>query len=540
MEAPAASILQFQNISLGGKVAGSSGIMKINASGIGWKSKAGKSVAIMGTDLVKAEWIPIGKSFQLKLTVKGGSNFKFNGFQQANHNELKSFFDANFKLDLTRLEYNTSGRNWGDIDVRGPGMMFQVGDGPAFEVPFTDVAQCVLQKNEVTLEFHQDDTSASVDSESLVELRLYFPPDGDMDADEFHKLVLDKADVVSTTGGGLATFPQIPVLTPRGRYDIEIYPSFLRLHGKTYDYKIMYSSISHIFELPKPDDRHVCFMISLDPPIRQGGTRYPHLVLQFDKAAKIDLQVALKEMEGKLPKESRLEEEMSGKVYKVFRRVVRELTQKKITVPGTYLSHHQAPAVKCSVKANDGYLYPMDRCFIFIHKPPTYIRYSDITVVEFARVSSEKQGDIQGGSRTFDLVVYTKGGNDVQFTGMQRTEFKALVNFIQSKGIKIKRISHMEAGADTSGAEADLVASSGAVDDGSSSEDDDFIAKDEMEPDEEFDEGDAEALEADEVDEVDDTSGRGKRKREEAEAKPKPKGERETQTKKGRGSDMDE
>ncbi len=93
--------------------------MKINASGIGWKSKAGKSVAIMGTDLVKAEWIPIGKSFQLKLTVKGGSNFKFNGFQQANHNELKSFFDANFKLDLARLEYNTSGRNWGDIDVRG-------------------------------------------------------------------------------------------------------------------------------------------------------------------------------------------------------------------------------------------------------------------------------------------------------------------------------------------------------------------------------------------------------------------------------------
>jgi structure-specific recognition protein 1 len=108
---------------------------------------------------------------------------------------------------------------------------------------------------------------------------------------EFHKLVLDKADVVSTTGGGLATFPQIPVLTPRhasflslspspflffpspfsltrashrrGRYDVEIFPSFLRLHGKTYDYKIMYSSISHIFELPKPDDRHVCLMVNI-------------------------------------------------------------------------------------------------------------------------------------------------------------------------------------------------------------------------------------------------------------------------------------
>jgi hypothetical protein len=42
---------------------------------------------------------------------------------------------------------------------------------------------------------------------------------------------------------------------------------------------------------------------------------------------------------------------------------------------------------------------------------------------------------------------------------------------------------------DTSGAEADLVVSAGAVDDeGSSEEDDDFIAKDEVEPDEEFDE----------------------------------------------------
>lgn len=76
--------------------------------------------------------------------------------------------------------------------------------------------------------------------------------------------------------------------------------------------------------------------ISLDPPIRQGGTRYPHLVVQFDREAKIDLKVSLKEVEGKLPKESALEEEMSGKVYKVFRRVLRELTQKKITVPGSY------------------------------------------------------------------------------------------------------------------------------------------------------------------------------------------------------------
>lgn len=72
------------------------------------------------------------------------------------------------------------------------------------------------------------------------------------------------------------------------------------------------------------------------------------------------------------------------------------------------------------MKANDGFLYPMDRCFIFIHKPPTYIRYADVTMIEFARVSGEKKNDLQGGSRTFDLVVSTKSGTDYQFTGLQR------------------------------------------------------------------------------------------------------------------------
>lgn len=104
-----------------GLFAQSPGIMKINATGLGWKSRAGKSVAIMGSDLIRAEWIPImGKQFQLKLTVKGGSSFKFNGFQTANYNELKAFLDTNFRVELNKLEYNTTGRNWGQADVQGP------------------------------------------------------------------------------------------------------------------------------------------------------------------------------------------------------------------------------------------------------------------------------------------------------------------------------------------------------------------------------------------------------------------------------------
>lgn len=45
-------------------------------------------------------------------------------------------------------------------------------DSPAFEVPLSSVSQCATGKNEVTLEFHQnDDTEVS-----LMEVRFYVPP----------------------------------------------------------------------------------------------------------------------------------------------------------------------------------------------------------------------------------------------------------------------------------------------------------------------------------------------------------------------------
>lgn len=45
-------------------------------------------------------------------------------------------------------------------------------DSPAFEIPLSNVSQCATGKNEVTLEFHQND-DAEV---ALMEVRFYVPP----------------------------------------------------------------------------------------------------------------------------------------------------------------------------------------------------------------------------------------------------------------------------------------------------------------------------------------------------------------------------
>ncbi|KAL6078360.1 FACT complex subunit SSRP1 [Balamuthia mandrillaris] len=506
--------LQFGEITLADNPNGS-GTLKINPKGLGWRTKAGRTVGVIGTEVKKVEWINAGIGYQLKVSTKEGPPVRLAGFRDRDYEPLRSFFDRHFRLELQKVELSTKGWNWGETELkRDTTLLFRVAGAPAFEIPLKNVAQCVLHnKNEVSLEFHQDDTTISPDTEALVEIRFNLPAAKDEEggAADFHKKILRVADVAPTAGGGLLVFKDVAVLTPRGRYDVEMYSSFLRLHGKTYDYKILFSSIYRLFELPKPDNKHVCFVISLDPPIRQGNTFYHHLVLQFSKEQKTSLEVNMAELEATTNKNkssssassssgSKLQENMSGKTYKLFRRVFRELVQIKFTTPGTFSSYNESFAVKCSVKANDGYLFPLESSFFFIHKPPTFVRYSEVSMVEFSRVSSGLgAGAGAVSNRTFDLIVNLKAGGDVQFTGIQRNEFKGLFQFIHKKGMPVKKITDIN---DASRGQVVEGESSAAVqlddedEDSEEAADDDFVAGDEEgEVPEEYDEMGAEPLE---------------------------------------------
>lgn len=132
-------------------------------------------------------------------------------------------------------------------------------------------------------------------------------------AQMFHDMIKDKAEIGQVTGDMILSFEEVLVLTPRGRYDVDMFPDFLRLRGKTYDYKILYTSISKLFLLPK-DDQHVLFIVStlldrfpsvvliisydqlgLSTPIRQGQTRYQYLVMQFTREEEITAELNMDE-----------------------------------------------------------------------------------------------------------------------------------------------------------------------------------------------------------------------------------------------------
>ena len=76
------------------------------------------------------------------------------------------------------------------------------------------------------------------------------------------------------TGNAIAIFTETHCLSPKGRYDIRMFPTFIHLlHGKTFDYKIPNSTVMQLFLLPHKDQRQMYFCVNVDPPMKKGQTR---------------------------------------------------------------------------------------------------------------------------------------------------------------------------------------------------------------------------------------------------------------------------
>ena len=112
-----------------------------------------------------------------------------------------------------------------------------------------------------------------------------------------------------------------------------MYESSFRLRGKTYDYKIQYDAIKKFMILPKPDELHFMICIGLDPPLRQGQTRYPFLVMQFkkDEEVSIDLNMTDELLNGKY--KDKLLPRYEQPLHQVVTQVFRGLAGKKVNQP---------------------------------------------------------------------------------------------------------------------------------------------------------------------------------------------------------------
>ncbi|GJN05584.1 hypothetical protein PR202_ga23226 [Eleusine coracana subsp. coracana] len=307
----------FNNILLGGRggtVSSSSaaadafpisrnpGQFKVHSGGFAWKRQGGgKTIEIDKADVTSVAWMKVPRAYQLGVRIKDGLFYRFIGFREQDVSNLTSFIQKNMGISPDEKQLSVSGHNWGEIDIDGSMLSFMVGSKQAFEVSLADVAQTQMQgKTDVLLEFHVDDTTGANEKDSLMDMSFHVPTAntqfvGDENRPPAHILwetILKFADVGSSEEP-VVTFEGIAILTPRGRYNVELHQSFLRLQGQANDFKIQYSSIVRLFLLPKSNNPHTIVVITLDPPIRKGQTLYPHIVIQFETELVVERDLAL-------------------------------------------------------------------------------------------------------------------------------------------------------------------------------------------------------------------------------------------------------
>lgn len=129
--------------------------------------------------------------------------------------------------------------------------------------------------------------------------------------------------------------------------------------------------------------------------------------------------------------------ELDTNIYDVISKLFKFLAKVNILIPGEFKSSKGDEAIKCSVKASDGFLYPLKSSLIFINKPISYIKLSEIKYVEFSRIGSSGMPS----SRSFDLTVARLTDNSsITFAGIDKDEYKNLSAYLKDKGIKMRSV----------------------------------------------------------------------------------------------------
>lgn len=512
------------------------GRMRIADSGLGWKAQSmpgsttkSPPFLLPSDEISSCYWSRGSRGYELKIDTKNKGVVILDGFDERDSTGLKHELSKNFGVQLETKEHALRGWNWGKIQMARNELIFNVANKPAYEIPYSEIANTNLSgRNEVSVEMDlmNHDSAIERTGDELVEIKFFIPGnvdtgnEMDIDAPEDEKKIdpdskvveikddeengetdakkektkskaevfvdelKSKADLTQVTGEIIVSFSEVLFLTPRGRYDIDMYDSFLRLRGKTYDYKLQYNQIQRIFSLPKLDGMHHLIVLQVNPPLRQGQTKYSFLTLQFDEQEEIEVELNITNEEFEEKYKGKINQSYSSSTYLVLSNLFKGFTERRVVLPGSYESKDGLPGISCSLKANEGHLYALEKCVLFLTKPTVLIPYSEVGIITFSRVG---QGSAQ---RTFDMEISTThGGPTHNFGNIDRAEQPLLESYFRSKNLKVRNdekiAQEMLANAmvDSDG-EADL----GSADDESPDEDfDGGSGSDDSDVDEEYD-----------------------------------------------------
>lgn len=320
--------------------------------------------------------------------------------------------------------------------ISNQGLSLQHDSKKLFNIDFNKVSKVSSVRNDLILEMSSKDVPKA--GLSLAQVRFHVPnqqlPAKPSSAELLQRRLQKHIKLDQNLQQKFFEFQGLSFLVPRGKYDLTIYLDTFQLHGCTYSYSIHYGNISKCFLLPMTDNMNLVFVIGYKKPIVQGKTHYNYMLIQLslNRHATVDALATLDKLRAV---NQSLMETYTGPLYEAFTSVFGLISENDIVLPSSsFRSHKDTNGVECTVKANRGILFMMRKSIMYIYKPSIYhFKYSEILLVRLHRV------DVLSKSKSFDMEIFSKSGQQVLFSNIMMAETKNLIKILKSKKVKLEK-----------------------------------------------------------------------------------------------------
>ncbi|CAD25634.1 STRUCTURE-SPECIFIC RECOGNITION PROTEIN [Encephalitozoon cuniculi GB-M1] len=371
--------------------------VKISRDGIAIKAGDGEVYTVERNEVKDAELFYGVRKMAIR--VFGNAVYEINNVDQNYIDELKRIFSEYFRITLYVKELEIADVLCGELGINGQKALEFRNTKTIFEIPVDDIESVVDIRNELSVSLRDMEIRFVSDRKTIEEI---------------------KGGCSSSVDDEILKMEGLSLAYPRGKFNFIFFRDYLRLVGSSYDHKIYYKSIKMLYVLEKgyirDGERYV--VIGADPPIRQGQTRYDHVVVAFDDVER-ELSVS----------DERLKGEYSGLLSEIFAEVMEALCVIK-AVRSSFESRDGMRCLRCAMKAYEGQLYPLDDCMLFLPKA-VRLDLGEISLVEFSRINLSSMQ-----AKTFDMTLFCEG--PYTFNGLSKDEFGALEQYFHGKGIKAR------------------------------------------------------------------------------------------------------
>lgn len=384
--------------------------LKIAPQGLAMKIKSSNKVITLKKDDIRE--IEFFRSTQKNnMRIHTNTLININNFTDAHVEQIKTCCSQWYNLNIYFKELEIEEINKGKLMISGDFLEFK-NNKLIFDLPLKEIESVHEIKNELTLSFKEK-------KNAVVEIK--FVTENMQIANEI------KERTQTTKSKEIITFETLQSVVPRGKNDYIFYNNLFKMVGSTYEHKVLYTSVKRVYYLEK-DNKENYMAIQIDPPIRQGQTRYSFIVMIFNPEEEEELTLNIgKEDSEKFPN---LQSTYTGNVGKTFLDILKELTKCKVTTIGNFMTLTRGKNLKCSLKAFDGHLYPLEKSLLFLPKA-IHMPLNEIQNVEFSRINVSTFA-----AKTFDMKITTID-KSYTFNSLPKEDFGQLEQYFSEKGVKV-------------------------------------------------------------------------------------------------------